>query len=104
MPEQWLIVASREAAPYAEPVWADAGRLAATGAEVTVVATDDAVLDVVAGTGPVREARAAGVRVMVDAYALSRRGLRRAVTEPEQADAVAIAGLLVRPELRTVWR
>lgn len=112
MSEHWLLVASRPAAAHTADIWADAATLARNGDRVTVVATDDRCTEAVlalADSAPsgVRSAVQAGVAVVVDGFAARRRNLDGPLSRlPAAASATDadIAGLLVDPGTRTVWR
>jgi len=103
--DTWLLVASRAPGPTTRSLWDDATALAAVGADVTVVATDDAVVDVLDATDPAGAARAAGVRVRVDATAARRRGVADLpAVAPLLVEDDEVARLLLEPTGRVVWR
>ena len=110
MPDAWLLVASRPPAPHTGDVWTDAAALRRTGAQVTVLATDDVCAEAVLGLDSVPDAAAAGVRVVVDGHAAARRNLghRLAASAGRHGPIAAadedIAALLLDPGVRTVWR
>lgn len=108
MPERWLLIASRAPATRARALWDDARDLAATGADVALLLTDDTTCEAVL-PGPVPELAADGVTVLVDRVAAARRGLLDRLAAagfgPDRLlDRAAVAGLLLDPQLRTVWR
>jgi hypothetical protein len=104
VPERWLLIAARAAAPLARPLWADAAELAGAGQEVTLVLTDDAVLERITPGSSLPKAAERGVRVLLERGAVGRRGIGGRLAEAELIDEDELAGLLLDPELRTVWR
>lgn len=109
MAERWLLVAARAPARHGRALWDDAAALAASGAEVTLLMTDDTTSEVATADSPAPRLAADGVRVVVDRAAAARRGLlgrfgSASGGDVQLLDRGAIAALLLDPDLRTVWR
>jgi hypothetical protein len=104
VPEAWLLIAARAPGAGMRTFWQDAADLAVAGQDVTLVLTDDAVRARITTGSPVRGLRERGVRVMVEQTAAVRRGVASRLTPDELMSVDELAGLLLDPRIRTVWR
>lgn len=96
----WLFLLSSPGQRGAEPL---PELLARAGHTVTVVVTDDFVVDAVV-RGGADALRACGVEVLYDAAAVRRRGLLDRVDVATLRSHDDVAGLLLDEERRVVWR
>ncbi|GAA1866407.1 hypothetical protein [Myceligenerans crystallogenes] len=96
----WLFLLSSPEQPGGEPL---PELLARAGHPVTVVVTDDFVVDAVVG-GRAAELTGCGIEVLYDDAALRRRGLRDRVGAAARRSHDDVAALLLDERTKVVWR